>query len=138
MRTSVIRKDIKDILFRSKQRILVLVVVPRDQFPMPTDPGAVRKIMNESLSFVIVRHPLDRVVSVYYQKLIDLGKCKMIKSGRRITISTNFLLSASWKRVNDWIKRDHRKGNLEPNKTMYEYIEEDPYYARWGFVANLR
>ncbi len=75
--------------------------------------------MSETNSVVCVRHPLARLASVYFQKMIDLGQ-------------------TSWKRVGDSAIARFRKERdvVVDGKREYQFVGDDPQYARYAYYIN--
>ena len=66
--------------------------------------------MAQTLSFVIVRNPLSRLASVYYEKFLDTNiNPRLIEKG---------------------IKLAGRNRTEKPDPTKYPSPEDDPFYPR--------
>ena len=73
-------------------------------------------LIESTLSVVSVRHPLSRVASVYYQKILDSGM-------------------TNWRKFNGVLKSMFRGGDGEDSRKegeegSYEFAGDNPYYAR--------
>ncbi|TRY79666.1 hypothetical protein TCAL_07304 [Tigriopus californicus] len=96
---------------------LQVLVVNLWPFPMKIDP---LKAMEGQTSIVISRHPLERIASVYSQKLVNLGQ-------------------SSWKDFSVWMIRSYRTSepNRLPNLVLADRPDKDLYVSPQEFVAFL-
>ena len=99
------------------------VAAPR-LFPLPdVDVPAKIIAIEESFGLVIVRHPLSRLVSAYYSKMIDLG-LKSWNKIRELIIDQYRDKTGSkhlW-RVKHYTERKAKK--------KFTYVEDNPIYPR--------